>query len=403
MLPERMRIAFVGGFAFSPKGTIQARAYPLATELVSLGHEVTIFLTPYDNPGDSGRVWAASGVRISNLKTGSTALSYPRLLARLWRALEDYRPELIHIFKPKGFSGAVGSYHVLKGDRALVVDCDDWEGWGGWNDVKPYPWVLKEFIDRQERWLMRRASALTVASRALRLRVVEVRGNSDGVYYVPNGISSTASWSMDDDIRKQSPAEIRRKFDLPAGPIILYSGHFEAAEDAIFFCKAAVGAAEKNAATMVFVGEGPDKTRVREFFAQRQTARVRFLPRLGHAQFLQIVHASDIAAFPYPNDPVHRSKCSARVIDYMRMGKAVITSAVGQNLEYLQDNTSGLLIRPNDEKAFSEGLDLLLRSPKLRLRLGNAARKRIERVFNWSGEPLKQCLAAYQQARRYAA
>ena len=81
----------------------------------------------------------------------------------------------------------------------------------------------------------------------------------------------------------------------------------------------------------------------------------------------------------------------------------MITSAVGQNLEYLQDNTSGLLIRPNDEKAFSEGLDLLLRSPKLRLRLGNAARKRIERVFNWSGEPLKQCLAAYQQARRYAA
>lgn len=402
MLPERMRIAFVGGFAFSPKGTIQARAYPLATELVSLGHEVTIFLTPYDNPGDSGRVWAASGVRISNLKTGSTPLSYPGLLARLWRALEDYRPELIHIFKPKGFSGAVGSYHVLKANRALVVDCDDWEGWGGWNDVKPYPWVLKEFIDRQERWLMRRASALTVASRALSLRVVEVRGKSDGVYYVPNGVSSTASRSIDEEIRKQSPAEIRRKFDLPAGPIILYSGHFETAEDAIFFCRAAVGVAEKNGATLLFVGEGPDTTKVREFCAQRRSARVRFLPHLEHAEFLQIVHASDVTAFPYPNDQLHRSKCSARVIDYMRMGKAVITSAVGQNLEYLQNQTSGLLIRPNDQDAFSEGLDLLLQSPEMRTRLGNAARKRVEQAFSWSGEPLEQCLAAYHQARRYA-
>jgi glycosyltransferase involved in cell wall biosynthesis len=126
------------------------------------------------------------------------------------------------------------------------------------------------------------------------------------------------------------------------------------------------------------------------------------LPHLEHTQFLQIVHASDVAAFPYPNDPLHRAKCSARVIDYMRMGKPVITSAVGQNLEYLQNHTSGLLIQPNDEKAFSEGLDLLLRSPELRSRLGNAARKRVEQAFRWSGEPLEQCLAAYHQAIRYA-
>jgi len=80
----------------------------------------------------------------------------------------------------------------------------------------------------------------------------------------------------------------------------------------------------------------------------------------------------------------------------MRMGKAVITSAVGQNLEYLENSKSGLLVPPDDEDAFSAGLELLLRYPELRARLGNNARTRIQKAFSLSGQPLEQCLAAYE-------
>ena len=146
-----MRIAFVGGFGFRPKGTIQGRAYPLATELVNQGHEVSIFVTPYDNPEESGREWVEEGVRIRGVKAGRTPLGYPALLIGLLRAIEGYQPDLVHIFKPKGFAGAAGSFLRLKGFPGVVLDCDDWEGWGGFNDIKSYPWVLKEYIDRQER------------------------------------------------------------------------------------------------------------------------------------------------------------------------------------------------------------------------------------------------------------
>ncbi len=186
-----MRIAFVGGFAFSPKGTMQARAFPLGAELVRRGHQVAMFLTPYDNPDDSGREWTKAGVRICNMRTGSSSRAYPRLLFGLWKAIGDYQPQLTHIFKPKGFAGAIASFLLMKGWNNIVVDCDDWEGWGGWNDVKPYPWLLKEFIDRQERWLMRRAPAVTVASRALNDRVSALRNATDDVFYVPNGVASS--------------------------------------------------------------------------------------------------------------------------------------------------------------------------------------------------------------------
>src|SRR5262249_27868523 len=144
--PRSMRIAFIGGFAFTPKGTIRARVHPLAAELVKRGHEATIFLLPYDNIADYGREWELEGVEIRNVggmeqldrtqtaKNGSP-IAYPQLLLELIRRVDAYQPDVIHVFKPKGFAGAAGSYFMLRG-HSVVLDCDDWEGWGGWNEEK---------------------------------------------------------------------------------------------------------------------------------------------------------------------------------------------------------------------------------------------------------------------------
>src|SRR2546425_1780465 len=392
-----MKIAFVGGFAFRPKGTIQARAYPLAVELVRQGHEVTIFLTPYDNLEDSGREWAQEGVQIRNLKAGTTPLSYPRLLISLLRALDHYRPDLVHIFKPKGFAGAAGSCLLVKGVRTVALDCDDWEGWGGWNDFKPYPWLLKEYIDRQERWMMRSAPVITVASRALQHRVSEVRGNGSGVYYVPNCGASGGNLIAQENARALSQAELRQASGFPDGLLILYSGHFEPGDNTMFFCRAAAPVAKRHEAAIIFVGEGPDLPQIKRFFRDRPTLKAYFFPQLPYEEFVRAIGASDVTAFPYPDDPMHRAKCSARIIDYMAMGKPVITSAVGQNKEYIVDGDSGILAPAEDESAFAQKLELLLRNPELRERLGRNAEKRVREKFRWSGEPLQQCLAAYDQ------
>jgi glycosyltransferase involved in cell wall biosynthesis len=390
-----MRIAFVGGFAFSPKGTMQSRAFPLGAELVRRGHQVTMFLAPYDNPDDSGREWTKAGVRICNMRTGSSPRTYPGLLFRLWKAIGEYQPQLTHIFKPKGFAGAVGSFLVMKGVHNIVVDCDDWEGWSGWNDVKPYPWVLKEFIDRQERWLMRRAPAVTVASRALNDRVTALRNAADDVFYVPNGVAPSDVAYSDDPAGYGSQAAVRRDLNLPKGPLILYSGHFEPSEDTMFFCRSATLVAERSRASIVLIGDGPDIDEVREFFSERRSVGVHFFPRLPHEQFLKVVYACDIATFPCPNTDLNRSKCSARVIDYMMMGKPVVMSAVGQAEEYLVDGESGMLVPPGDETAFEARLQMLLEDTELRARLGRNAQRRIRQNFSWSGAPLQQCLAAY--------
>lgn len=390
-----MRLAFVGGFAFSPKGTIRARAHPLAKELVRRGHEVTIFLPPYDNVADSGREWHQDGVRIVNVGVSDSMFSYPQALAALIQAVDKYDPDLIHVFKPKGFAGAAATYWLLR-NRKLVLDCDDWEGWGGWNDVKPYPWMVKEYIDRQECWLVRHASAVTVASRELQKRVVALRGETDKVYYVPNCASSNIS-ELKRQIRQRPQSETRTILGLPQGLMILYSGHFEAGEDSAFFCESVAPVAEKHRAFVVFVGQGPEIRKVREFFDRTHVKALHF-PELPYEDFLRVVWAADVTAFPYPDNSVHRSKCSARIIDYMSMGKPVVTSAVGQNHEYIVNGESGILVEANNLEYFSAKLDALLSDSQLRRRLGENAEKRIDDNFQWQGAAVGEVLAAYRAA-----
>jgi len=398
------KIAFVGAFALSPKGTMRARAHPLAAELVRLGHQVTIFLPPYDNLADCGREWDLEGVRVVNMGMpndrtvdGSARLPlYSRMLVQLLRKIEGYRPDLVHVFKPKGFAGAAATYFLLR-HRPVVLDCDDWEGWGGWNDIKRYPWIVKEYIDRQERWLIHSANAVTVASHALEDKAAEYRQGGEQVFYIPNCGASPANQSLQATVRTMTRDAARRHFGFDGNPVLLYSGHFEDRESVDFFCRAAARVVAKHQACVVFVGDSMEEPAIRERFSGG--ASLRFFPRLAYEDFLRAIWACDVAAFPYPDDPVHRAKCSARITDYMAMSRPVLTSAVGQNTEYVVDNVTGLLARPGNEGDFAAKLDRLLSDSELRARLGENAVLRMRERFSWAGA-VQECLAAYDSALR---
>jgi glycosyltransferase involved in cell wall biosynthesis len=179
--------------------------------------------------------------------------------------------------------------------------------------------------------------------------------------------------------------------------VIFYGGHFETADDVMFFCRTAERAARRSGATIVLVGEGPKLAEVKQFFAERAGLVVRYFPRLPYERFLQLIAASDVAAFPYPDTPIYRAKCSARIVDYMSMARAVVTTTIGQNTDYIVDGESGVLVPPGDESRFAQELEKLLRDPELRVRLGQNAKERIKEKFSWGGAAADNCLTAYQR------
>jgi glycosyltransferase involved in cell wall biosynthesis len=393
-----MKILYLAGFAWEPKGTVRSRAFPLAVEMVRRGHEVTLLIAPYDNLVHSGRRFVSEGVQVINLEiSGRGALVLARLPRQFLDLIDRIAPDLVHVFKPKGLAGITAMALLDRGYRALVVDCDDWEGWGGWNEVSRYPWVLKEFIDLQERWLVCNVPVVTAASRVLTHRARDLGKVPDRVFYVPNGISREQANSVSSRTRNMPP-DRKRALGLSERPLILYAGHFDTVDDVPFFCRAAAPAALRHGATIALLGDGPGLGAAQRFFSSFQDLQVRCLGQLPYAEYAQFVAACDVATFPYPDHPVYRAKCSARIIDYMAFGKPILTTAVGQNMEYLVDGESGILTAAGDEKAYGAGLDGLLRDGDLRTRLGENARRRLLDNFLWSGRAADECEKAYTLA-----
>ena len=185
------RIIMLAPFGIRPKGTLQARMLPLAQALSRRGYSVKIIAPTVQNPQDAGRCDIYAGVPVAH--TALPSLPGPlgvaqQVLLLLHGALAE-QPDILHLFKPKGYGGLAALLARAVYPRLpVVVDTDDWEGWGGWNDLLPYPRPAKTLFAWQERDLPRRAAAVTVASRTLESQVWGFGVPPERVFYLPNGI-----------------------------------------------------------------------------------------------------------------------------------------------------------------------------------------------------------------------
>jgi trehalose synthase len=80
---------------------------------------------------------------------------------------------------------------------------------------------------------------------------------------------------------------------------------------------------------------------------------------------------------------LNNAKCPGKLVELMKSGRAIVASRVGQIIEYIEDQKSGILVDPTDISGFSSQVVRLLRNDDLRKRLGVNAQNRILNSFNW--------------------
>lgn len=90
-------------------------------------------------------------------------------------------------------------------------------------------------------------------------------------------------------------------------------------------------------------------------------------------------------------------------LEGMACGRPVVGSAVGGITYTVADGETGFLVRPRDPEALATRLYQLLMEPELCIRMGNAARARVEREFTWptvatrTGVLYESVLASHKQ------
>ena len=393
---QAMRIVMIGLFGLRPKGTMSARALPLAKALVARGHQVDIIMPPWSYPQDSGREWEEDGVNIRNitLPPRFPLISHLIVTWRLVRQALALRPDVVHCFKPKGYAGlvamAIWFLKRLELTKArLVVDSDDWEGKGGWNEIEPYRGFQKWFFAWQERWGLTHCDALTVASRALETIVWSLGVEPGLVFYVPNGVVSSF------EFRVPSP-EARIPTDHPI--VLLYTRFFEFAVERIveIFRQVLVQVPE---ARLLVVGKGffGEEERLKELMQEAGLA-----DHLVYADWVEpdelpaYFAAADVAIYPYDDTLINRTKCSVKLIDLMAARVPIVADDVGQNGEYIEHGISGFLVPAGETDTFARSVVELLRDESLRDKLGEGAQRRIFDEFDW-GRLVARVEEAYRE------
>ena len=102
-------------------------------------------MPPWQTPEEADKSWKVDGVALRYIPLGRGTLGTAR---RLIREVLAWQPNVVHCFKPKAYSGLVAwwLWHFQRKRLRLVVDTDDWEGWGGWNELAPYTPLQKQFL-----------------------------------------------------------------------------------------------------------------------------------------------------------------------------------------------------------------------------------------------------------------
>jgi glycosyltransferase involved in cell wall biosynthesis len=391
---SEMKIVMVCGFALSPKATVRARAVPMAQALIDRGHQVTVLVSPYDNPAFSGQETREAGVLIRNLRFRTLpVIKYLRIPFDFLGEIREIDPDIIHIFKPKGFSGLTAILLHLQGRRAFVLDHDDWEGWGGWNETAPHSRPVKHLINFQERWIPRHARAITVASRLLEERLLQAEIPREKVFYVPNGPKqSFKGWAPPSQGNIET---LRSQSGFQSRVVIWYAGHMDAADEPLRALGVLAEVVKDDRRAAVWVA-GPVRRELQDFVQENGLSQdIIFLGWLQYENYLRHLVASDIVFYPFPDTPVYRAKCSGKVIEYMCLGKPLVTTPVGQNVEYLENEESGLMAK--EQSTLALALARLVNDSALREKLGRRARRRIWEKFGWD-KMIEGVLRAYDLA-----
>ena len=379
-----MNITLLAPFAMHPKGTTRVRVMPLARALARRGHAVTVLIPPYDHPQDSGDQWEDQGVRARNLPVGSNPgnASLALLGLALARAARRTTPDVIHVFKPKGVTGIAQLALWALRQQPLVLDIDDWEGRGGWNERGQYSALSRHMFAWQEQWGIRHAGAVTAASKTLVGQARNLDVPAQRLTYVPNGVDETlyAQW------RDADGGRIRAHYGLADRPVVLlYSRFFEFGVEraAAVFTRVAHAVPQS---MLLVVGSGPHGE---EQGLAASLARVGLRDRVVLAGWQEPaalpahVAAADVALYPLDDTLLNRAKCPAKLVELMAAGRPVVAESVGEASTYIDHQETGLLVKPGSTDAFAAAVTGLLRDPGRAQLLGAAAQDHVWTRYHW--------------------
>ncbi len=295
---------------------------------------------------------------------GVRAGKYPGFAAAVPALLRLIDGDLVYASKPRPTSFGLGLLARRRPRRPLLLDIDDWElgffyrsdAWGRLGrflnlrnpNGLPWTWLMER--------LVRRADALTVASRFLERRF--------GGTLIPH-VRDTEAW---DPARYDRQAE-RKRLGVADRPVVMFLGTprgYKGVDDLV----AAVGALG-DATLLVIVGADPESAAARRW---RDLPHVRVVGEIPFDDVPRHLVAADVVGVPQRATSDTVGQVPAKLVDAMALARPVVSTSVSMIPEMLAD--CGVVVPPGDVAALAAALRRLLDDAAQAAALGRRARER---------------------------
>ncbi len=322
--PDSMRIAFACPFGMGLKATVWARILPLAGHLAGRGHTVRVVVPPWDTPAEADSLLLYRNVAVYRVAVSGGLL--PTTLRLQWR-LQEFRPDIVHIVKPRAYAGISQSLTCLHRSlmrlrRPLVVlDLDDWEqAWTPGLDAHPF---LAWFLAWQEEWGLRHCDGLSVASQWLWHRTRHIVPAVPRLY-LPNGIEDTLQV---------------RPVAFAGSPSILWVTRFVEVSPVWIGRFWARLSALKPQCRLTVAGSSIEPGLDRAFRAAlsssgEQEDKVEFLGHVTQHALQELYARSSCVIAPAREEAASLAKCSVKLLDSVRHGLRCVASTVGEQARF---------------------------------------------------------------------
>lgn len=362
----------VGPFGFHPNKTMRSRALGLARPLSTQGYAVQIFMPPWHTPAKADQTWQEDGVSIRYvpLKGGT-----PGITRQLVHELLTWQPDVVHCFKPKAYSGLVAwwLWQFHRNQFHLVLDSDDWEGWGGWNEMAPYSPIQKRFFAWQEQWGMSHCHTLTVASKALQTLAWGQGIAPEKVVYLPNGAGFSGGserWIVDSE--RPTLLLYSRLFEFDVGRLVAVLRGVKTAVPDLKILSVGTGLYADYA------------EKLRQQWAEAGLLDcVEDVGWVKEAELPALLTQADVGLYFMDDTLLNRTKCPVKLADMVMLGIPVVGEAVGQVPEYVVNGETGLLRPPGDTHGLIQDVVGLLKDAEKRHYFAENAKQHYTNNFSW--------------------
>lgn len=308
---------------------------------------------------------------------------YKSFLSSVVRAIEDFQPNLIHVQHVSLLSWVANFIKLLYGINFIITVHGT--GVNATTENKIYVANSKEAL--------RNSKKIIAVSNEAKHLLTNVYGEEflKKIRVIPGGIH------IEDFPEEKNIKTVNKKYNLNGKKVILFSGRLTEEKGLRYL----VEASKDIQGDVYIIGDGPEKKNLEDQIMKLKLENVHLLGFMGNDkknELKEFYYRSDVVILP----TVVEEALGLSIVEAMAAKKPVVATRKGGIPLLVKDGLNGLLIKSKSSKQIAEACNRLLEDDNLRKKMGENARKSVEKNLTWSNLVFK-IVRIYRKAYNHIA